>query len=283
MGEGLGGVIATFITDTLVPYLKNDALGDLKTAATTLFEGALTVVEGIFKMGAAGTETIGGVVKGLMEAVFTYLKNDAGEDLKTAAEALFEVATAAATGFAEGIIGDEGIIRTLIDDIVSYLKNDAVGDLKGAASEAFGAMAGAAKSAFNEALPDKIPSITIGGSTPDPLPDAPEVTIGGQSLDALELATGGFIEDDGLAMLHAGEYVLNEQQVDRTTSPTTSAPATTDRSADIDEEALGEAIAENMDIDQEIILDAVFDRGATTDSILDEIDDRRTRQTGSPT
>jgi TP901 family phage tail tape measure protein len=281
MGEGLGGVIATFITDTLVPYLKNDALGDLKTAATTLFEGALTIAKGIFKMGAAGTETIGGVIKGLIDAIVTYLKNDAGDDLKTAAEALFEGAMAAATGFAEGIIGDEGVIKTLIGDIVSYLKNDAVGDLKGAADEAFGAMAGAAKSAFNEALPDKIPSITIGGNTPDPLPDAPEVTIGGQSLDALELATGGFIEDDGLAMLHAGEYVLNEQQVDRTASPSTTAPATAGGSADIDEEALGEAIAENMDIDQEIILDAVFDRGATTDSILDEIDDRRTRQIGS--
>jgi hypothetical protein len=254
----------------------------LKTAATTLFEGALTVAKGIFKMGAAGTETIGGVVKGLIDAIVTYLKNDAGEDLKTAAEALFEVATAVATGFAEGIIGEEGVIKTLISDIVSYLKNDAVGDLKGAAGEAFGAMAGAAKSAFNSALPDEIPSVTIGGNTPDPLPDAPEVTIGGQSLDALELATGGFIEDDGLAMLHSGEYVLNEQQVNRTASPTTSAP-TTAGSADIDEEALGEAIADNMDIDQEIILDAVFDRGATTDSILDEIDDRRTRQTWSPT
>ena len=71
-------------------------------------------------------------------------------------------------------------------------------------------------------------------------------------------------------------------EVGRSPSATpTATTATTDRSADIDEAALGEAIAENMDIDQEIILDAVFDRGATTDSILDEIDDRRTRQTGS--
>jgi len=188
------------------------------------------------------------------------------------------------SSFATDIIGGEGIIKTMIGNITSYLtgENGAKGALKSAATTAFDSMAGAAKSAFNSALPDKIPSITIGGNTPDPLPDAPEVTIGGQSLDALELATGGFIEDDGLAMLHSGEYVLNEQQVNRTASPTTTAPATADP-ADIDEAALGEAIADNMDIDQEIILDAVFDRGATTDAILDEINDRRTRQSGSST
>ena len=190
MGEGLGGVIATFITDSLIPYLKNDAAGDLKSGAKALFTTAIDVAKAIFKMGAGGTKTIGGVVKGLISDIVTYLKNDAGQDLKTAAEALFEVVTSAATGFAEGIIGEKGVIKTLIGDISSYIKNDAKDDvvdafeaLGSAIETAFGKAADAAVTAFNDALPDtlSIPEVTIGGQSIDiPSVDIPNgPTVGG--------------------------------------------------------------------------------------------------------
>jgi TP901 family phage tail tape measure protein len=134
-----------------------------------------------------------------------------------------------------------------------------------------------------KALRDDVEGLQEAVYQDSPHVDAPGgITSRSGPLAVHELASGGQLLSDGLFYGHAGELVTPAAEVDR--SPTTSAPATaTGGSADIDEEALGEAIAENMDIDQEIILDAVFDRGATTDSILDEIDDRRTRQTGSST
>ena len=241
MGKGLGGVIATFITDTLIPYLKNDAVGDLKSGAEVLFTTAIDVLKAIFKMGAAGTETIGGVIKGLIDAIVTYLKNDAGDDLKTAAEALFEVATSVATGFAEGIIGEEGVIKTLIGDIVSYItgENGAKGDVKEAFKKlgrgietAFEKAAEWAVDAFNGILPDsldvpemKIPRVSI--TAPD-VPGVEELSgqsvgagpwsFGGQSFDIPQLHTGGLVEETGPALLEEGELVTPAAEVDR--SPT---------------------------------------------------------------
>jgi hypothetical protein len=260
-------------------YLKGQAFRDLKGAAEFLFDAIIAAAKILYEELIGGSiirdlinditlafenwnivETIGNILSSIGEA-FVALATDVitGDDstigglISSVTSAFTDWTIAEDVGgvlsnvldefssFATDIIGDGGVIKTMIGNIVSYLKNDAVDDLKGAASEAFGAMADAAKTAFNEALPDKIPSITVGGDTPDPLPDAPEVTIGGQSLDALELATGGFVEADGLAMLHAGEYVLNEQQVDRGVSPAPATAATGGSTTEINQTLVMEA------------------------------------------
>lgn len=103
------------------------------------------------------------------------------------------------------------------------LKSDIKTTMKNAAQQAVGA--------FNNAMPDAItiPSFTIGGDTVswDPVKaaghtvipggawSAPSMTLGGDTINVPKLATGGFIESSGLAMLHAGEEVVQAADVDR--------------------------------------------------------------------
>lgn len=61
------------------------------------------------------------------------------------------------------------------------------------------------KDAFNQLIPDgvPIPEITIGAGVP-----GPDYTIGGGTLQIPQLASGGFVEESGVAKIHKGETVV---------------------------------------------------------------------------
>lgn len=81
-----------------------------------------------------------------------------------------------------------------------------------------------AKRAFNAAWPNSIPipRVTIGGASIPSVTIAgqtvgggriPSVSIGGGNWNLPQLDTGGFVEDSGLAMIHAGEEVVPKAEV----------------------------------------------------------------------
>lgn len=114
-----------------------------------------------------------------------------------------------------GELGDKAKnkVQNALDDLISWLKNDAVSDMKSAASSLGSTLADALINAFNDVMPDSVP---IPEATIDnPIPGEGDFSIGGGSLPLPQLASGGLIEGDGLAMLHAGERVVPAAQVDR--------------------------------------------------------------------
>lgn len=135
-----------------------------------------------------------------------------------------------------------------VNDLINWLKNDAKGDIIGVFNSIASGIAGAFKGAFNAAIPSSvpIPSVTIGAGQP-----GPDYTIGGGSLDLPQLDTGGFIETDGLAMLHAGERVMPAAQVDRGRAPTGDQPpqnVNVNVSLGTDDEALRQWVDNRADV-----------------------------------
>jgi hypothetical protein len=95
------------------------------------------------------------------------------------------------------------------NNLISYIQNDLLSDIVSAAKHVGQSMANALTNAFNSILPDAIPipSVTIGGGSFMGR-DIPSVTLGGGSINIPSLDTGGFVTDDGLAMIHQGETVI---------------------------------------------------------------------------
>jgi len=292
-----GSIIPDLISDITTAFENWDIVGTIADILGSVFDEFATLASDVITGGDSTidnlissvtsaftdwdiVETIGNILSSIGEA-FVSLATDVITGGDSTIDNLISSVTSAFTdwdiaedvagvlsdvldkfsSFATDIIGDDGIIKTLISDIVSYLKNDAKSDLKSAAKKAFDSMASAAKTAFNEALPDKIPEITIGGED-IPFTDkkVPSVTVGGQSLDALELATGGFIKDTGLAMLHEGEYVLNESQVDRAPTPATAATTTGGSTTEITQQLVIEEGAIQGVEDPEAVGDVIEQR-----------------------
>lgn len=234
---GAGGILIGLFKDffgIVGRYLKNDAKGDLKTAAKVAFDALV----------AAGKAALNaltppdGIIVQILGDIVSYLKNDAPGDLKAAAEFLFDVVIAAAEGLWDGLIGNS-VIKDMVGDVVSYFRTGAWSDLKSAAGKMFDGVISAAGNfamdfvdvvkqagadaanglidTFNSIIPDSIPmpSTTIdAGSVMGQ--DLGSITIGGGGPIKLpQLASGGFIEKDGLAMLHAGERVVPMAKVNR--------------------------------------------------------------------
>lgn len=108
------------------------------------------------------------------------------------------------------------IFTRAISSVVGWLTGGGLSDMVSAAHQLGRSAADSLRSAFNSVLPDRlpIPSVTIGGGSYMG-EDIPSLTVGGGSIDIPALASGGFIEQGGLAMLHAGEQVVPSAQVDR--------------------------------------------------------------------
>lgn len=135
-----------------------------------------------------------------------------------------------------------------VNDLINWLKNDAKGDIIGVFDSIASGIGNAFKGAFNAAIPSSvpIPSVTIGAGQP-----GPDYTIGGGALDLPQLDTGGFIENDGLAMLHAGERVMPAAQVDRGRAPTGDQPpqnVNVNVSLGTDDEALRQWVDNRADV-----------------------------------
>lgn len=205
-----GGALLEYLKNGILAidtYLREQAAEDLKGAAKAAFTALVNAGEAALAM----LTPPDGIIARTIQSIVDYLLNDAWNDLKKAGEQVFDVIMAAAEGLYDGLIGNS-LIPDMFRDIASWIKKTGarlVGD-------AFGAAARAAKRGFNSVLPDKltIPKLRIGGGS-FMGQKLPSTTIGGQSWNLPSLDTGGFVEDGGLAMIHAGEEVVPRADVSR--------------------------------------------------------------------
>lgn len=136
--------------------------------------------------------------------------------------------------FQNNFFGIRDITNNILDTVTTML-SDAASWVKSTGAslwnDSFGALADAAIAAYNSIMPDRlglpqieiprvelsIPGLSIAG---EQVYEAQSVGVGpfgpfgGQSVGIPQLASGGFIESEGLAMLHAGEQVVPAAQVD---------------------------------------------------------------------
>lgn len=164
------------------------------------------------------------LIKDLILDPVAWLKSTGLETIKSAFQGI--------VGGVKDVFG--GIGGWFMDEI-SSLGSNLVDGIKDAVNDAIDWV--------NNRLPNtlSIPRITIGGQSID-LPSStiegvkigggslnvPSTSVGGQSIDLPQLDTGGFIEEAGLAMLHAGEEVVPEAEVDRDRGGSGSRPVTAD-------------------------------------------------------
>lgn len=224
-GGDLWNLVTNIVSD-VATYFEEDAKDDLVAAVGRITEGLMNVWRE-FKAGLIGQS----LIPETFEEVADYIKTTAKDIVK---RAVGEVVGGVETMFGnmkDAIIGVGGIVKTLISEVASYLSGTAARDLASAARDAGSDAANALIDKFNQVLPDSIsiPSVTIGGSIDIPkktiagqkVPgtggsiNVPGTTIGGQSIDIPQLQSGGLIEDEGLAWLHAGEEVVTAADVDR--------------------------------------------------------------------
>lgn len=118
-------------------------------------------------------------------------------------------------------------------------------------------MASEIKSAFNAAIPSSldIPSVSIGGGSIAGQ-DIPEATIGGGSLNLPQLNTGGFIEESGIAQVHAGEAVVPAEATQKKSNTSTAtsggsdAPDVTIESIEIGDQSLDLSTLDRRELEE---------------------------------
>lgn len=195
------------------------ALATIGTALKIAFDGIITAARVFFALFTGDWETAWRETKEFFTRTWDRMVEFLGSDVvRRMGEAIGNVVTGikdAIIGFGKWLIFGS-YIPEVFTAVVDYIANDAARDLANAAKNAGEAAARALKNAFNSLLPDRltIPSVTIGGGS-FMGKSIPSLTLGGQSLRIPKLATGGFIESGGLAMLHAGERVVPAADVDR--------------------------------------------------------------------
>lgn len=203
-GKG-DSLIKSIIIDAAT-WIRNNGPGILKRAIGIALDVIWAAFEGLYE-GLIGNS----IVPDMFTDMASYIRG-AGK------RALAGAAGSAASAVLEKFTGLAGDVAQTVSNMIS--------DAKSAISNGVDTM----QSTFNNAIPDdvgisesfSIPSATIGGgSVPGTDRSLPSRTIGGgrfsvnESIDLPQLDTGGYIEDDGLAYLHAGEEVVRKAEVDR--------------------------------------------------------------------
>lgn len=220
----------------------------LKTSAGPLINGAIGVVISAIKAPFEGLYNWlfgNSLIKDLIRDPAQWLKNTGVQTIKSAFQDI--------VGGVKDVFGGIGSWFT---DKISGLGNNLVDGIKDAVNGAIDWV--------NNRLPDtlSIPRISIGGQSIN-LPsttigghtigggslNVPTASVGGQSIDLPSLDTGGLIEEDGLAMLHAGEEVVSAAEVDRDRSGggTTIVIKRIEASGREEGQAAGEALRNELD------------------------------------
>ncbi|WP_459191819.1 phage tail tape measure protein [Halosimplex sp. J119] len=240
--RGLVGTLQTVVSVGLnnllgtVNIILDLLSGDFEGAWETMVEVGKTNLKLIAEwLGGSGKTLIGGAIglivsaiKAPFEELYDWLiGNSLIKDLindsvswlektgKSLAKGAFETVTDGVEKGVDYLIGTgEGTLygdaKSALRDIITYIEDDATSDIKSAMTSMFDGLGSAASNAFedafNSSIPDQvsIPSTTVAGKK-----------IGGGSIDLPSLDTGGYIEKRGLAMLHAGERVVQAAKVDR--------------------------------------------------------------------
>lgn len=203
-------LVATFATAWAIVSVLT-SIGGAIMAVVTAIAPAIGALSGLI---ATFTSYAGilALVKGVIMTVVGIL----GGPLTIAILAITAIAVALYAAWKTNFLG----IRDITDDVINKAM-DLFDSLMNKAGEAMNFirelfsgdigqnLAQAFRGAFNSIIPDNIniPSITIGGGSIAGK-DIPSATIGGGSLDIPQLQSGGYIEQGGMAQLHAGEAVI---------------------------------------------------------------------------
>ena len=175
----------------IVNYLRTDAWGDLKGAAEFLFDAVIAAAEGLYD-GLIGKS----LIPDMFNDIASFIRNF---DIVSAVAAWAKSAWGRFERFTVDVLN---VIKNGIGAVADWIANDAASDLATAATNAAKGAAEALKTAFNNALPDKIsiPQISVGGGKIGGV-KVPKATIGGQSLNIPQLAEGGIVRKPTLAMI----------------------------------------------------------------------------------
>lgn len=212
-------VIKSLIVDAAT-WLKNEGPGILVAAVHFLIDLIFAAFEGLYE-GLIG----GSLIPDMFEEIASYIAGAAKDLLVGAVDSVIDTFKTSFENWRDWLMGGAGLIKSLFSDIASYISGSAASDLASAAASAGGQMFGALKDKFNSLMPPSldIPSVSIGGQSigipSKTIPgtnktigggslSVPSRSVGGQSIGLPSLDTGGFIESEGLAMLHAGEQVV---------------------------------------------------------------------------
>jgi hypothetical protein len=178
------------VVENFGKYLGSELPGvvrDALLALISIFLGPLAVIGGAITGFVRGTLE-GGLSEGISRAV------ERAKDVLNIFAGSWTRLFGGLWDTVQGFLGDLGGVPNSIKSIFGGL-----GDSLGMELRA----------AFNAIIPSRldIPSVTIGGGT-FAGQDIPSTTIGGGSLGLPQLQSGGFVEQGGLAALHAGETVV---------------------------------------------------------------------------
>lgn len=194
------------------------AIGPIISVATTII-GVLGTFVSV--LGTVGTALV---------TVVTFFN-----PITLAIAALVAAAVGLYVAFENNFLGIRDIANDVLDTVTTMLSDAASWVQSTGASlwdDSFGALADAAIAAYNAIMPDSlglpeieiprvelsIPGLEVAGQQvyeAQSVGVGPFGPFGGQSVGIPQLASGGFIESEGLAMLHEGEQVVPAAQVDK--------------------------------------------------------------------
>jgi phage-related protein len=219
----------------VVRFAFSTVRGVIETTMDVIRTGTVATLRLLRGDFSGAFDAIANLVRNTLSGLRSYVSTWGGKLKSAVSSAVDNAKTAITNGFDEAVGAGKDALNGLLD----WLRNkwDIATSLGSAFDGAGDAAANAFKDAFNAAIPDSIgiPSKTI--ETP-----AGDATIGGGSISLPQLDTGGYIEEDGIAQLHAGERVVPAAQV----SDRGSAPVTVEKTVDRGTDRGGE-IVEKLD------------------------------------
>lgn len=227
IGSNIWNYISSFVGSLVSYFADGTFYTDIVNAVDSLISGIVGVFEGAFELGG----TVINIISGFVGRLTNYLaRGKFYMDITNAVGSFVDGIVDMLTGAARGAVslGTKFVnaFSNAIDDLADYFlgtgQNSAIGDIIGALYSFADKVGTIIRDAINDAIPN-----SIGFEIPEA--EIPGVgTIGGDSIQlnlpnnpVPPLQSGGFIEQGGLAMLHAGEQVVPAAEVDRNRGGTT--------------------------------------------------------------
>lgn len=201
------GIVRQTISDA-ISWIDSTVPGRMQTALLAAFAPFYLIARELYRWLIGGS-----LIPDMFSEIVSYISGTATGMIRSAFTMWLDAIKFSVIDFPSWIMN---LFTRAISSVVSWLTGGGLSDMVSAAHQLGRSAADSLRSAFNSVLPDRlpIPSVSIGGGSYMG-EDIPSLTVGGGSIDIPALASGGFIEQGGLAMLHAGEQVVPSAQVDR--------------------------------------------------------------------
>ncbi|WP_394743306.1 phage tail tape measure protein [Natronococcus roseus] len=226
----IGNSLIPSMFEDIRSYIANTAASMIETAVSTVIDTAERAFEWLT---GTGSGTLHGDVQSALEDVTSWVRDTASSLFDSAVDSVVNSAETAAEwliGTGDGtLLGD---VRSAFEEIASWIGSTARENIDSAVQSIVDSVE-ETMSGLGESITELFTSTwngSVGGaslSIPEVSQDIPDwvpeyggesFSLGGQELTVPSLDTGGYIERDGLAMLHAGEEVVQKAHVDRSGS-----------------------------------------------------------------